>query len=357
MTSIRSVFAATALLALSACQTGVSDAGPDATAPPEPSPASIELQKGKRPKGATLSPDGFLTITDAPQPGAQLFVGHAERRARMQGLSAAEVARRTETEQRLMRKREYWWNALLDDEPRTLRGSYMDWTVETSEGLGQEVVILDDPFPMQTLSYYVTDPQVRAAGPDALEALSSRRAAFVQRLEGMGLSVKADPVEWDGSVVIEGNPETLRAEHGADRLDPPAGVRVSYDMGTPDPDPALSALLRVDPVDRDARGPYVQPYNRGHITVRDGCVLVETRSERHLARFMPGQALGVDADGYAALLDGFGGMSVRFGTRIGFSGSSRAVHAPPEDADACGVDTQMWLPEARSETSDGPFNP
>ena len=100
---------------------------------------------------------------------------------------------------------------------------------------------------------------------------------------------------------------------------------------------------------------------------RKGCVLImptrwdavteETSDgDPHIAIFDPYLGFGTDEEGYAAYLDMWGKMGVRVGTDITFSGSGRPEPATPERAEACGVATQMWIPEAQSHTPDGRFD-
>ncbi|HEX8579121.1 MAG TPA: hypothetical protein VF655_05950 [Allosphingosinicella sp.] len=308
-----------------------------AAAAPEPAPISAA---SALPKGGTLSPDGFLTISevpaspypDAPPPEPAV---------------ADDLARRTSSRDPAVRAKA-WEDAngsaafqaelerLREVLAREQRGNFVDVRLVRDPAVAAEIWFKRDA--AQTLARYTTNPQLRARqgglNQDELQALQN---LWVQRSEGGNLitTVGTDPFTGTVELGIAVEEADFRREAARRGWSLEPNLTLLFPRPRPPAfaEPELERFVRIFARETNAKGIQLLAGFTGRIVLEDGCFRLargDASEPAPLVMFGRETQLGRDAQGYLIVRGEEGRRQYRIGEIGSWGGPNGVDEADPQ---------------------------
>jgi hypothetical protein len=294
------------------------------------------------PVGATIGQQGYATVLSAPVPGYAKSVkplprgpqGEAAWYAEDQKISIAE-ARKRQDEQNVLRPR---FEKLLGELRAKEAGNFTDARVVHQPDWAYVLYFKRNP--EATLAKYIRHPHFKAAlAPytrEELEALIkpwADRFAKAKIVGGYGSDATYGTAEFMMAVTEEEYRE-IAAREGWGTVPAPIKLGFASPMAVPAVDPRVAPLLRHFASERRATVFQLEALGTGRITLRDGCFRLaadNSGGKETLAMFHRETGIGVDEDGYLALIDRRTGKPTgRVGEMFAWGAPNNASEDMPE---------------------------
>lgn len=288
------------------------------------------------PPGAKIEPSGFLSIAKvAPTPAKAVKRpvqpgGEAGWYARERNISEQEAQRRIAEQQALLPVFERLQARLRAKEPDNYTDARMihdpDWAY----------VLYFKHNPAETLAKYSVNRRFKAAqAPYSTAELQAMMKPWIERftaagiLRGVGTDATYGTAEMMLAVSRSEFAELMK-RHGWGQVPEPIKLSLAGELVAPATDPRVERYFRAFANEPYATVMQLEALGTGRIFMKDGCLFVAGFKEagRSLAYFHRETGVGLDQDGYLALIDRRTGKATgRIGERFAWG----APNAIPKD--------------------------
>ena len=293
-----------------------------------------------RPSGAEVEASGYATVLSVPLPDYRKLVerpprfrgAEAEWYARDQKIGIAE-ARKRQDEQNALRPR---FEKLMAELRAKEAGNYTDARVVHQPDWAYVLFFKRDP--EATLAKYVRHPRFKAAlAPFTREELDALIKPWAERfgkagiMGGYGSDATYGTAEFMMSVTEEEYRE-IAAKEGWGEVPAPIKLGFAQGLAVASVDPKVAPFLRHFASERRATTFQLEALGTGRIILRDGCLRVAGHEGKEaLAMFHKETGIGVDPQGYLALIDRRTGMATgRIGEMFAWGAPNPSGEDMPE---------------------------